>query len=418
MDDFVSVEPESIVHSGYEQFTRLARILGLRMKESKALPPDSCQKVLGIQMKLSSEAVTLHPHPNRCHKVIELMETSLRENKLTCDQAQRLAGKLIFMASTMFGQIGKAALRPIYARSHGLSDIDKASQLNGPLRTALPTMISLISEVQPRVIPREVSQKMLILYTDAFFNMHGQEMSPDQGRVPQKWSQKRCPTYQNGWGCVWHFRGETRYAAGQIPEAVLRRFCSRRAFIYFLELVTQLIGFVATMHYDATLILSFIDNTSGFFALQKGFCKDGPICNMIALMWRLLSALNWNLQLEWVSSGNNLADQVSRYKFHEMEMLQAEQITGDLSGLFAILMRVAIDADYAHGDALEHLLALKSFQDEPRCTGRMVDEAGASAEKLSSSCVRQAGCSLTAQQGRKDKKGRCNERSHTSFRTE
>ena len=403
VDDFVAVEPESIVHSGYEQFTRLARILGLRMKETKALPPASSQKVLGIQMTLSNTAVTLHPHPNRCKKVIELMQTSLQENRLTCDQAQRLAGKLIFMASTMFGQIGKAALRPIYARSHGLSDMDKASQLNGPLRTALRTMIGLLHEVQPRVIPREVSQKLLILYTDAFFTMHGQEMSPGQGKIPQKWNQQKCPTYQNGWGCVWHYRGETKYAAGSIPVEVLKLFCSRRAFIYFLELVTQLIGFVATKHYDTNLIMSFIDNTSGFFAMQKGFCKDGPICNMLALMWRLLSALNWNLQLEWVSSGNNVADQVSRHKFHEMAELRAEQFEGDLSAFFKILMKVAIDAEYAHGQALSDLMRLRIFEGQPRCTVRLED-AGDSAVKSSSSRCELADCSPTAYRGREDKK--------------
>ena len=356
------------------------------MKESKALPPASCQKVLGVQMSLSKENVTLHPHPNRCRKVVDIMETSLQNNQLTCDQAQRLAGKLIFMASTMFGQIGKAALRPIYARSHGLSDMDKAYQLNGPLRTALRTMIALINEVQPKVIPCEVSQKILILYTDAFFTMRGEKPSPGQGRVPQRWSQRDCPTYTNGWGCVWHYRGETRYAAGEIPVEVLKRFCSRRAYIYFLELVTQLIGFVATKEYDANLILSFIDNASGFFALQKGFCRDGPICNMIGLMWRMLSALNWNLQLEWVASGNNVADQVSRHKFHEMVELQAQHLTGDLSELFQILMRVATDADYAHGAALDHVLALKPFSGKPNCTVRM-DRAGASAEMSNSSSI-------------------------------
>ena len=49
---------------------------------------------------------------------------------LSSDLAHRLAGKLVFLTSTLFGQLGKAALQPLYARAHGLSEGDHSGQLN------------------------------------------------------------------------------------------------------------------------------------------------------------------------------------------------------------------------------------------------------------------------------------------------
>ena len=118
----MAIEPANLVQTSFEQFSRLTRIRGLRMKESKALPPNSRQKVLGIILEINSEEAILQPHPNRCAKVLKAIKEALTENRLTGDEAQRLAGKLVFLTTTMFGQLGKAALAPVYARAHGLSD--------------------------------------------------------------------------------------------------------------------------------------------------------------------------------------------------------------------------------------------------------------------------------------------------------
>ena len=69
VDDFVAIEPFHLVQSGFELFSRLTRILGLRMKEPKALPPQKTQKVLGVRLEINEREVILRPHPNRCQKV-------------------------------------------------------------------------------------------------------------------------------------------------------------------------------------------------------------------------------------------------------------------------------------------------------------------------------------------------------------
>ena len=371
VDDFLAVERAELVESGFHEFTRLARLLGLRMKEAKALAPSTSQKVLGVNVSSTIHGVILSPHPDRCRKVSAELQKALDDNVLSSDSAHRLAGKLVFLTSSLFGQLGRAALQPLYSRAHGLGNTDKSSQLNTPLRSAMRTLITLLGEVVPREIPRHPKSPLLVIYTDAFFSMGDKSFSPGSARIPHQWPSRQCPSFLNGWGFVWHFEGTSFYAAGRVPASIIKLFCRRKAFIYFLEVVTQLIAFLACKHVPTALILSFIDNSSGFFALRKGFSKDAPICNLIALTWRLIARLGWHLQLEWVPSGHNLSDQVSRHVFDEMNMIGAHCQRCCLDPFFALLQRVATDQDYTHGAALDDLLELSLFQDAASCTGRV-----------------------------------------------
>ncbi|CAE7213569.1 unnamed protein product [Symbiodinium natans] len=49
VDDFFQVEPTSVAESGFQAFQQLSRLLGLRMKESKAKPPSQDQTLLGVR---------------------------------------------------------------------------------------------------------------------------------------------------------------------------------------------------------------------------------------------------------------------------------------------------------------------------------------------------------------------------------
>lgn len=117
------------------------------------------------------------------------------------------------------------------------------------------------------------------------------------------------------------------------------------------------------------MLLSFIDNTSGFFALKKGYCKDLPICNLIALVWRVLAHHGWHLHLEWVQSEFNISDQVSRHNFDEMHSMGAQWLDLNTQQIFQILHQVATDADYAHGRALQDILNIDAPKLQPAHTG-------------------------------------------------
>ena len=223
VDDFIGVEPASAVHSGFEQFTRLTRVLGLRMKEKKALPPSTSQKVLGIVLTIEDEKVTLAPHHDRCTKTLATIQQAIQSDSLPSEVAHKLAGKLVFLTTTLFGQLGRAALQPLYARAHGLSQDSHGDQLNGPLRSALLTLQNLLKEIQPRVIPRQMQEQVVVVYSDAYFVLEGQALSPGSDNVPTQWHKTKCHTYENGWGFVIHHEGTTYYSAGSIPPWVIKR---------------------------------------------------------------------------------------------------------------------------------------------------------------------------------------------------
>eukprot|EP00435_Cladocopium_sp_Y103_P022676 s2362_g5.t1 len=356
VDDFIGIENHEIVHGGFESFAQLSRILGLRIKESKALAPDANQKVLGIDVTINEDGVVLAPHPKRCQKVLQTIAEVLSSNSLFGDEAQRLEGNLIFLTSTLFGQLGR-----LYARAHGHQRQDKSDQLSWPLRSALRTLQGLLREVHPRFAPRSLDQPAIVIYTDAYFVLHGRRTAiSGLTGLPKQWSKSRCAGYENGWGYVIHFEGTTYYAAGRVPKWLLKKFCTRKAFIYFLEVLAQLIAFLSCLRFPSALRISFIDNTSGNFALRKGYCKDECICNMIALTWHLIASGEWHVHLEWAASALNISDQVSRHNLEDMRQLQATQDHPADEELFKILYWVAGDSEYAHGPELEDFLAISS----------------------------------------------------------
>ena len=119
-------------------------------------------------MTIAAQGATLAPHPKQSNKMLEVMQQALDSNRFTSDAAQQLAGKMIFLSSTMFGH--RAALQPIHSRAHGLGQGALSEQLNGPLKSALRTLMGLLHEIHPRFISRACGQDVVVVYTDAYFN--------------------------------------------------------------------------------------------------------------------------------------------------------------------------------------------------------------------------------------------------------
>lgn len=57
VDDFIGLEAPPTVSSGFAEFTRVAAVLGMKMKEVKAQSPSSTQKVLGVNMEITENEV-------------------------------------------------------------------------------------------------------------------------------------------------------------------------------------------------------------------------------------------------------------------------------------------------------------------------------------------------------------------------
>ena len=98
-----------------------------------------------------------------------MLRSILERSRLTEVDAQRLAGKVQFLCSTLFGQLGQAVLHPIYSRAHHVGCQDDGHGLNDTLKMSLQTLCRLLEEIHPRVVPVHPQGEVALLHTDAYF---------------------------------------------------------------------------------------------------------------------------------------------------------------------------------------------------------------------------------------------------------
>ena len=114
VDDFASVDPDDLAQSSCHSFRELFGSLGLAMKSSKEQPPRVKQKLLGVYVHVRPDTVELEACPRRLQKTWAVSEQCQEHNCMSPTLAQQCAGKLAFLATTFFGQAGRAALQPLY----------------------------------------------------------------------------------------------------------------------------------------------------------------------------------------------------------------------------------------------------------------------------------------------------------------
>ena len=100
-------------------------------------------------MRVQDHLVTVEMRPKRSQKIVSMLEDLLASNHLSHDEAQRLAGKLGFMAITLFGGMGMAAIQPFYARAHCLGEQEN-NQLMFASRASVNILKQLMQDTRPR----------------------------------------------------------------------------------------------------------------------------------------------------------------------------------------------------------------------------------------------------------------------------
>lgn len=149
--------------------------------------------------------------------------------------------------------------------------------------------------------------------------------------------------YINGWGYVATIQGVTYFSHGVVPAAVIKAFCSRRAYIYFLEIAAHLLAVVDLHHLLPQHFLAFIDNRPGQTALLKGYGRDESINHVLATYWAVISRLNLDVHLEWVASHNNISDAVSRHGVQQAHEMRWTPFNRDRGNFFHVLLRASRD---------------------------------------------------------------------------
>lgn len=214
--------------------------------------------------RAADSVCTVRPHPPRVAKLLTQIRQVQESNKLTANEAQRLAGKMQFLASTLFGQLGGSALHPLYSRAHGLGAPNTDDSFNDTLKCSLATLATMLENIQPRHVPLGKLGTPAVLYSDAFFKQGDRTFRVGHAPLDGTWPRKQCSTFENGWGFVCHLpTRQVLFSADSVPPRVLRVFCSRKAYIYFLEIAAQFFALLALRKVWPPLIIAFIDNRAG-----------------------------------------------------------------------------------------------------------------------------------------------------------
>ena len=276
------------------------------MKVAKEKRPSRSHTLLGVLWTIVPEGVWASPGPERVQKLVDTLSDCLQKGTCSGPLAARLAGKLTFVCSWVFGRAGQALLKPLYRRQH-----------SGPA-------------LKPRFLPhvaRSVNMRVARLYADTFITMHGQR------RCANRWMDDSTALQQlrestNGWGAIYIGpSGQRSCFRAQVPERVLQRCCSSRNYIYWLEAIAQIISVAVVARDQFICIVCFADNTAAEHSLNKGISKNPGLCWLMGAFWVWVARQSLFVSFQRVTSQTNLSDKVSRGDFSEASQLGCTRST-------------------------------------------------------------------------------------------
>ena len=198
---------------------------------------------------------------------------------------------------------------------------------------------------------------------------------PSDEDIPEDWDSSAAIKYKNGWGAVVMLpvhqsqilathsasasgdqdRAEPThvvfYMLGEVPPAVLTRFCSRKACIYFLEAWAQILCAFLFAPHLTTEYHALIDNEAAKFALIKGYGKDTATNSIISMYWNMHAQQMRPPWVDRVSSKCNAADEVSRGDTTAAIRRGWIRLDPDLSEVYSCINQATSDMQFATGPA-------------------------------------------------------------------
>ena len=170
------------------------------------------------------------------------------------------------------------------------------------------------------------------------------------------WARQPVSQLQNGWGFLVRTTTGTTAGHGAVPPEVVRKYSSRKAFIFFLEVNAQILALLASRHDMSPFWVGFIDNQAGKAALSRGFNSEASVNNLLAFFWALCAELKWFAHCEWVASHLNIADPISRGRLEVADQAGARLLHGVPEEHWQLLLRIADDMQYAGEGAVQAAL--------------------------------------------------------------
>ena len=273
---------------------------------------------------LVPEGVLASTGPERVAKLVSSLSECLQKGTCSGPVASKLAGKLTFVCSWVFGRAGQALLKPLYRRHHSSSSAEV--ELHPALRASFSLLRELLPALKPSFLPsisQSVQMRIGRIYADAFITMHGER------RCANRWLDTSCSSSDSpptGGGAIYFSPSGARACfRAQVPVEVLEQCCTSRDYIYWLEAVAQLISIAVVARDQFDCLICFVDNTAAEHALNKGTSKNPALCWLLGSFWLWAAKRGLFVSFQRVTSQANLSDKVSRGDYSQAEQLRCQR---------------------------------------------------------------------------------------------
>eukprot|EP00438_Fugacium_kawagutii_P014457 Skav223504 [mRNA] locus=scaffold1160:147994:152414:- [translate_table: standard] len=357
VDDFAAVEDKKTIQCGFDSAHDLLGCFGFRFKPSKMQPPDAQQRIQGVIMEVKPDHFEIAPDPSRLQKITSELKTVLQENNLTAPQASKLAGKLQFLQEATKGSSIRACMHPLYKHATTASLNHRNCQLQDDTRDAIESLLQLLPRQQP-FEAHYTDQPTSVLYADAFFKAGDKRIRLSEATQDATWSADAANLMENGWGVIIrHSSGKTYFANGSIPPELLAHFTTRRAYIYSLEILSQVIGLILGQHILDKQVWCFCDNEPGRCAITRGFGRDLKVNRLLNCAWQFIQGASLSPSFQRVTSSANMSDSISRGDLSMAKMLGWQRLETDWDGLYKLL----VQATREKTDRSQTAAALQNF---------------------------------------------------------
>ena len=293
-DDFWCVDRADRAKASFDAFADLNVLLGFAIKEKKDVLPTCSDALLGIQVNITSVPFSASITTERSSSLQAFLRKSLQLGRLSPASAATLAGRMNFAETAMFGRVGRAPLRAVYARQFQPCDRSlNRYALTASLRAALQALLLLLDSPPPRVIPVPWTVLAPVtLFTDG----------EGYGSI--------------GGVLLTHEAGGRAFAfSSKVTNRVIRMLHARRNQIALIELLAVL---TAVDEFAELLrgrdVRIFIDNVVAEASIRNGYMRrdSRDACVLVAALWQKFLQLQINVWVDRVPSRLNIADGPSR----------------------------------------------------------------------------------------------------------
>ena len=297
VDDMLCIERAETATAAYQSWRLFADLCGWDVPDAKSPPPCAMFRVLGATVDLRAlpqGAADINIAEDRAADLVQCLQEILRTSYLSSGSAAQTHGRLAFAATQLYGQLGRAKLKPFIRRQHERG----RTNINHQMLMAIKWWLDILQKpVWPRTIPHGVDRRPTVIsYSDGEGSFAGVGVAV--------WSKKLCRP-----------QGGMTY----VPECLRQLWKEQGASAPYDRDIYEIeaIGPLLVLHtwpriLQGALWIHFVDNSAALAAIVRGSSSVWSGDVIVGLTWRVIAELQCTPWFERVESSANPVDGLSR----------------------------------------------------------------------------------------------------------